>query len=359
MANHQLNATHRRTIRRSEDLLETGLIGDEQIAEIDAVCAEFSMAITPEMADLIDSTDQADPIARQFVPTAAELNVLPVERADPIGDDPFTKVKGITHRYPDRLLLKPLHVCAVYCRFCFRREKVGPGSELLSDADLDAALDYVRAHPEVWEVILTGGDPLVLSERRLAYIIKALDEIEHVEVIRIHTRIPTVDPKRITPGIVQALKVNTPVYVVLHCNHPREMTEDARRACAALVDNGIPMLSQSVLLKGVNDDPTTLSQLMRAFIRARVKPYYLHHGDLAEGTSHFRTTIEEGQALMRAIRGHVSGICQPTYVLDIPGGYGKAPIGPNYLSSDPENNRHIVEDYQGNRHCYPPQIDNT
>jgi lysine 2,3-aminomutase len=344
----------RRATRQSEDLIESGLVAPDQLPDIERVLERFSLAITPAMQNLIVRGDAADPIARQFVPSAAELVTLAEERADPIGDDPYTAVKGIVHRYPDRVLLKPLHVCPVYCRFCFRREKVGPGGEMLSQLELQTAYSYIRSNPQIWEVILTGGDPLIMTERRMAEIIRSLDAIGHVEVIRIHTRIPVVDPDRITPAMVDALKVDRPVYVVLHCNHPRELTAAARAACARLVDAGIPMLSQSVLLKGVNDNPETMEKLLRALARARVKPYYLHHGDLAEGTSHFRTSIAEGQRLMRHLRGRLSGICQPTYVLDIPGGFGKVPIGPSYLQGPDADDCYRVSDYQDGVHTYPP-----
>jgi lysine 2,3-aminomutase len=299
------------------------------------------------MLDAIDMYDHADPIARQFVPSEAELSTTPDELADPIGDAPHTPVKGLVHRYPDRVLLKPTHACAVYCRFCFRREVVGPGGEALSPAELDAALDYIRTNPEIWEVILSGGDPLILSPRRLKEIVAALDAIDHVGVIRIHTRVPAVDSARITLELIDALRADKAVYVVLHANHPREFTDEARAACRRLIDAGIPMLSQSVLLKGVNDDPATMEALLRAFVRNRIKPYYLHHADLAPGTSHFRTTIAEGQALLRSLRGRVSGLCQPTYVLDIPGGHGKVPVGPGYVHEDG-----TVEDPWGARHEY-------
>jgi lysine 2,3-aminomutase len=263
-------------------------------------------------------------------------------------------VPGIVHRYPDRVLLKLTHVCAVYCRFCFRREMIGPAAAPLSARDLDAALAYVEAHPEIWEVVLTGGDPLVLSVRRLKRVVAQLAAIAHVKVIRVHSRVPVADPARITPELVRGLKAKgKATYVVLHANHPRELTEAARQACARLVDAGIPMLSQSVLLAGVNDDPQTLGALLRALVECRIKPYYLHHGDLALGTSHLRTTIAHGQELMRALHGRFSGLCQPTYVLDIPGGHGKSPIGPAYLSQD-EAGRTRIEDFNGVSHCYPP-----
>ena len=299
------------------------------------------------MAELIDRADPHDPIARQFVPDAAELEARPEERADPIGDHAHSPVEGIVHRYPDRVLLKLTHVCAVYCRFCFRREMIGPAAEPLTAEQLDAALGYIAAHPEIWEVVLTGGDPLVLSARRLKQVVSRLAAIAHVKVIRVHSRVPVADPARVTPELVRALKAKgKATYVVLHANHARELTDAAREACARLIDAGIPMLSQSVLLAGVNDDPQALGALMRALVECRIKPYYLHHGDLAPGTSHLRTSIEHGQDLMRALRGRLSGLCQPTYVLDIPGGHGKSPIGPNYFSRD-EAGRARVEDFNG------------
>jgi lysine 2,3-aminomutase len=337
----------RRTARSAADLVDAGVLDAARKDEIARVAQRYAVAITPAMLDAIDPHDAADPLARQFVPSEAELTTTQDELADPIGDAPHTQVKGIVHRYPDRVLLKPTHACAVYCRFCFRRETVGPGGEALSPAELDAALDYIRAKPEIWEVILSGGDPLILSPRRLKEIVTALDAIEHVGVIRIHTRVPAVDPARITHELIDALRADKAVYVVLHANHPREFTDAARAACRRIIDAGIPMLSQSVLLKGVNDDPATMEALLRAFVRNRIKPYYLHHADLAPGTSQFRTTLAEGQALMRNLRGRVSGLCQPTYVLDIPGGHGKVPVGPAYVREDG-----TVEDPRGARHQY-------
>ncbi|HEX2114052.1 MAG TPA: lysine-2,3-aminomutase-like protein [Alphaproteobacteria bacterium] len=327
--------------------MDAGVLDPARKAAIDRVAQRYAVALTLVMLDAIDPADPNDPVARQFVPSAAELTSTSNELGDPIADAPHTPVKGITHRYPDRVLLKPTHACAVYCRFCFRREMVGPGGEALSPAELDAALDYIRARPQIWEVILSGGDPLILSPRRLREIVAALDAIDHVDVMRIHTRVPVVDPARISTELIAALRADKAVYLVLHANHPRELTDPALAACRRVIDAGIPMLSQSVLLKGVNDDPATLETLLRAFVRNRIKPYYLHHADLAPGTSHFRTTIEEGQALMRDLRGRVSGLCQPTYVLDIPEGHGKVPVGPTYLHEDG-----TVEDPAGTRRSY-------
>jgi lysine 2,3-aminomutase len=345
-----------KTLRHLSELRQAGLIADDKREALERVAAQFAVAVTPAVAELIDIADPHDPIARQFVPDAAELDARPEETPDPIGDHPHSPAPGIVHRYPDRALLKLTHVCAVYCRFCFRREMIGPGAPPLTARELDAAFGYIAAHPEIWEVVLTGGDPLVLSPRRLKQVVGQLARIEHVKVIRVHTRMPVADPDRITPALVRALKApGQATYVVLHANHARELTPAARAACARLVDAGIPMLSQSVLLAGVNDDPQTLAALMRALVECRIKPYYLHHGDLAPGTSHLRTTIERGQELMRALRGRVSGLCQPAYVLDIPGGHGKSPIGPNYLTVDGPG-RYVVEDYNGALHCYPPKV---
>jgi lysine 2,3-aminomutase len=347
----------RQTLRRPDDLIAAGLIPRERRAAIEAVAARYALALTADVAELIDPADPHDPIARQFVPDPAELDSRPEEMADPIGDDAHSPVEGIVHRYPDRVLLKPVHVCAVYCRFCFRREVVGQGRALSRD-QLAAALDHIRTHSEIWEVILTGGDPLVLAPRRLKEIVKALAAIAHVKVIRVHTRVPVVEPARVTTALVRALKAKgKATYVVLHANHARELTPQARAACARFVDAGIPMLSQSVLLRGVNDDAAVLGELMRALVECRIKPYYLHHGDLAPGTAHWRTGIDEGQTLMRTLRGRLSGLCQPTYVLDIPGGHGKSPIGPSYLSRARGGNakaRYEVEDFNGRRHAYPP-----
>lgn len=343
----------RHTLKSVDDLADAGLVSRARAAQIAPVADRYAVAVSPAMAALIDASDPADPIARQFLPDPRELIRRDEERDDPIGDRLKSPVAGIVHRYPDRVLFKVVSACPVYCRFCFRREMVGPGkSPALSEAELGAALDYIRAHPEVWEVILTGGDPLILSPRRVADLTAALGEIPHVKVLRWHTRVPAVAPERVTPDLVAALgSRNQAVFVALHANHPREMTVAARGACARLIEAGIAMVSQTVLLRGVNDDAATLEALMRAFVEARVKPYYLHHGDLAPGTAHLRTTVAEGQVLMRALHGRTSGLCQPSYVLDIPGGFGKSPIGPSYLATDGST----VMDFNGRSHRYPPQ----
>ncbi len=339
------------TLRTAEALAEAGLIAPSATTDAAAVAARYAVAVTPDMAALIDPTDPADPIARQFIPDPRELHVARAERFDPIGDEAHSPCEGIVHRYPDRVLLKLLQVCAVYCRFCFRRETVGPGqANTLSGAALETALAYIAARPTIWEVILTGGDPLAASPRRLADLSGRLRTIDHVRILRVHTRVPVVDPGRVTPDMIAALKASgKTVYIAIHANHPRELTAATRLACGKLADAGFVLVSQSVLLKGVNDDAETLAALMRGFVEMRIKPYYLHHPDLARGTAHFRVSLAEGQALMRALRGRLSGLCQPTYVLDIPGGHGKAPVAPDAWDGA------TVTDFNGVPHVYPPR----
>lgn len=345
------------TLRTAADLIGAGLLPDAKKAAIERVAAVYAIGVTGAVAELIDPADPRDPIARQFVPDVAELDERPDEMADPTGDLAFSPVEGIVHRYPDRALLKLLHICPVYCRFCFRRAVVGPNSPVhLAPETLAAAMGYIADHSGIWEVIITGGDPLTLPARRLGDIMARLEAIDHVKVIRLHTRVPVADPSRITAELAGVLlSSGKTVYVALHANHPREMSEAARAACARIIDAGIPMLSQSVLLAGVNDDIETLTKLMRAFVEARIKPYYLHQLDRAPGTGHFWVPIAKGQDLMRQLHGRVSGLCQPRYMLDIPGGHGKSPIGPNYLTDLSPGETYEVIDYKGRPHVYPPQ----
>jgi lysine 2,3-aminomutase len=343
------------TLRSAAALADAGLVASDRLPALAPVAARYAVALTPALAELIDRADPADPIARQFMPSESELVAHPGESADPIGDDAHSPVPGVVHRYPDRVLLKVTHTCAVYCRFCFRRERVGPGKpNALAPSALEAALAYIAADPAIWEVILTGGDPLTLSPRRLSDLMARLADIPHVQIVRFHTRVPVADPGLVTDALVAAMKsARQTTYVALHANHPRELTPAARAACTRIVDAGMPMVSQTVLLAGVNDDAETLAALMRALVETRIKPYYLHHGDLAPGTGHFRVGLAKGQALMRALRGRVSGLCQPTYVLDLPGGHGKAPVGPTYLAGDLDGCV-SVEDPWGRSHAYPP-----
>ncbi|MDO8608069.1 MAG: lysine-2,3-aminomutase-like protein [Phaeospirillum sp.] len=340
------------TLRRVGDLVAAGLIDPAEAPVIERVGARYAVAVTPAVAGLIDPADPHDPIARQYVPSAAELITAPEELSDPIGDISHSPVRGVVHRYPDRALLTPLLVCPVYCRFCFRRARVGDAAATLSDAETEAALAYVAGRPELREVIVTGGDPLMLTPQRIESLLRRLAAISHLELVRFHSRVPVADPERVTPALVAALRppggADLAVWVAVHVNHPRELSALAKTALARLSDAGIPLLSQTVLLRGVNDRAETLEALMRALVRNRVRPYYLHHLDLAPGTGHFRTSIAEGQALMRALRGRLSGIAQPTYVLDIPGGAGKVPVGPGYWD---EADSHVT-DPDGERHAY-------
>jgi lysine 2,3-aminomutase len=343
------------TLKSLDDLIEAGLIAPKHALALAPVAARYAVAVSDTVAKLIDRADPLDPIARQFIPSEAELIATPEERADPIGDEAHSPVPGIVHRHRDRVLFKLVHACPVYCRFCFRREMVGPdGETALTRQAFEAALAYIESHPEIWEVILTGGDPFILNARRAGEVSARLAAIPHVKIIRWHTRVPVVDPVHVDDEFVASLIVpGAATIVALHANHPRELTAEARAASARLIDAGIPMLSQSVLLRGVNDRVETLEALMRAFVETRIKPYYLHHADLAPGTSHFRVPIEEGQRLMRDLRARISGVCVPHYVLDIPGGYAKAPLN----SSDVEKTGtgYRLRDHAGRWHQYPPE----
>ncbi|PPD41234.1 MAG: lysine 2,3-aminomutase [Methylocystis sp.] len=317
-----------KTLQSLSDLASAALLPSRESAALREVAARYSIAVTPEIAGLIDSSNAADPIARQFLPDPRELTTLPQELADPIGDDAHSPVPGVVHRYPDRVLLKLLTVCPVYCRFCFRRETVGRGKgDLLGDADVTAALDYIAGTLQIFEVILTGGDPLMLSARRLAAVAQRLAEIPHVAVLRVHTRAPTAAPDLVTKERLAALNASgKALYVALHVNHARELSDSSRAAIARLRAAGATLLSQTVLLKGVNDDPAVLETLMRDLLALGVKPYYLHHPDLAPGTSHFRMSIEAGRGVYAELSRRLTGIGLPRYVLDIPGGYGKATV---------------------------------
>jgi lysine 2,3-aminomutase len=324
-------------------------------AALREVTDRYAAAITPELAELIDVSDPSDPIARQFVPSLAELTTLPQERSDPIGDDVHSPVAGIVHRHRDRVLFKVVTACPVYCRFCFRRESVGPKRAIgLSPEQIDEAIAYIAAHAEIREVIFTGGDPFILSPRRAGDLTQRLAAIPHVKILRWHTRVPFVDPSRVSDAFVRAIRADgITTWIALHANHPREFSDAAREAIARLSTSCIPLVSQSVLLKGVNNDIETLETLMRSFIEAGIKPYYLHHPDLAPGTSHFRVTIDEGLLLMRELRRRVSGLAVPTYVIDIPGGYAKVPLESANVEKTGEN-RWRIRDHESRWHRYPP-----
>jgi lysine 2,3-aminomutase len=328
--------------RTVADLVALGLLAPEVVARA------FPVAVTAEALATITAGDADDPIARQYLPSARELAVAPEELADPIGDKAHAPIAGLVHRHPDRVLLMPTLACAVHCRFCFRREALGE-PKTLGDAELAAALAYVRARPAIKEVILTGGDPLVLSPERLGRLIAALSANPHLKTLRVHSRVPIAAPDLVTPDLVRALRTDKAMYAVAHINHARELTDAAKRACRMIREAGIPILSQSVLLKGVNDSVETLAELMEALVAERIKPYYLHHCDRVRGAGHFRTSIAAGRALMAELRRRVSGLALPTYVLDVPGGFGKVPAGPDY---GPDASGQ-VRDPHGRSHDYP------
>ena len=319
----------------------------EQVAE------RFAVSVSPTLLALMDESDPNDPIARQFLPSPQELTIRPEELSDPIGDAAHSPVAGIVHRHPGRVLFKIVAACPVYCRFCFRREMIGPGQEnSLSKEDFEAALAYIAAHGEIREVILTGGDPFILSPRRVADVTRRLAQIAHVKLIRWHTRVPVTDPVRVSDDLVAALHApGATTWVAVHANHAREFSPQARAAIARLVEGGIALVSQSVLLRGVNDTVDALRDLMHAFLDNRIKPYYLHHPDLAPGTSHFRLGIEEGLVLMRALRGELSGLAMPAYMLDIPGGFGKVPLESDHVEKTATGHR--IRDARGVWHDYP------
>ncbi len=340
-------------LRSVSDLLAYGLLFDGDITDLQKLEGLYDIGVSSHIAALLKNrSSQSDPIARQYIPSREELTVMPDEEYDPIGDDIYSPVNGIVHCYPDRALFKVTNVCAVYCRYCFRRDMIGAGSDHLTQSDFDVAIDYIKAHKEIWEVILTGGDPFVLSPRRLEQVIHAINDIDHVQSLRIHTRVPIADPSKIDNTILSVLKYSRKaIHIVAHVNHRDEITPEVEATILKLRRADCSLYAQSVLLKGVNDNAKTLEDLFRKLISIHVKPYYLHHLDRAKGTSHFRVSLERGQKIMKDLQGRVSGLCLPKYMLDIPGGHGKIPANESYI-------RHIlhdtysVEDYQGCDHLY-------
>lgn len=313
-------------VRHVRDLDALPLSAGERAAAVQAA-ANHKVRAPKSYLDLIDWNDPDDPIRAQVIPSPDELVETDGELDDPIGDHVYSPVPRLTHRHADRVLLFPTYQCAVYCRFCFRKESLTAIGRGYTRAALEPALDYIASHTEIREVILTGGDPLSLPDKALEEIRARIEAIAHVRLLRIHTRVPVALPARVTPGLVAALQGRLMVTVVTHFNHAREITPATEAACRTLRQAGFVLLNQSVLLKGVNDSVEALEELCRELMyRLGVKPYYLHHGDLARGMAHRRTTIAEGQALVAALRARLSGICNPTYVIDLPDGGGKVPL---------------------------------
>ncbi|MEJ5229282.1 MAG: lysine 2,3-aminomutase [Pseudothermotoga sp.] len=309
------------------------------------------MAITPYYATLMDPENPKCPVRMQAIPTAKELNISNEEMSDPLHEDVDSPVKGLTHRYPDRVLLLLTDQCAMYCRHCTRRRFAGETDAPLPDEYLDAAVEYIKTHKKIRDVLLSGGDPLTLSTEKLESVISRIREIEHVEIIRIGTRTPVVLPMRITEELVNMLKKYHPIWLNTHFNHPKEFTDQSKKALAMLADAGIPLGNQSVLLRGVNDCPQTMKKLVHELVKNRVRPYYIYQCDLSRGLSHFRTTVAKGIEIIEYLRGHTSGFAVPTYVIDAPGGGGKIPIEPQYLISMGEG-KVVIRNYEGGIFVY-------
>jgi lysine 2,3-aminomutase len=325
---------------------------DDERAGLAAAPDHFRVGITPYYFSLIDTEHPSCPVRMQVIPRSGELHIEPGELEDPLGEDAHRPVSAIFHRYPDRCLLLALDRCAIYCRHCNRRRLVGQAESAISRQDLSDAVDYIRRTPAIRDVLISGGDPLTLSTDRLEEIIAAVRSIDHVEIVRIGTRVPVVLPMRIDDALCAMLKRYHPLFVNTHFNHPKELTPLARAACERLADAGIPIGNQTVLLRGVNSSARVLRKLFTELLRARVRPYYLFQGDVAEGTGHLRTSVETGIALMEQLRGHISGLAVPHLVIDTPGGMGKVSIGPDYVvERGPEH--WMLRNYEGRTVKYP------
>ncbi|HKL25581.1 MAG TPA: lysine 2,3-aminomutase [Desulfuromonadales bacterium] len=335
---------------KSVDQFETLLgieLEEKQRKKIELTIKKFPLSITPYYLSLINAEDyQNDPTFLQAFPAPAELEIHQNDMADPLAEDQDSPAPGITHRYPDRVLFHVSNVCAMYCRHCTRKRKVGDVDSLPGKSEMKAGLEYIRSNPAVRDVLLSGGDPLMLSDEVLDWLLTELGEIPHVEVVRIGSRIPVVLPYRITEQLVTMLKKHNPVWLNTHFNHPREVTASSREALARLADAGIPLGNQTVLLAGVNDCPRIMKSLVHKLVQNRVRPYYLYQCDLSEGLSHFRTPVGKGIEIMESLRGHTSGFAVPTYVVDAPGGGGKIPLNPNYLISL-STNKVVLRNYEG------------
>jgi len=329
-----------------QDLKKYITLTPEEEQGIEKCLATFRMAVTPYYLSLIDLNDRSDPIRKQAIPSAEELYFAPEESADSLHEDTDSPVKGLTHRYPDRVLFLLTDRCASYCRHCTRRRLVGQTDNAMPREQIDACIEYIRNHPEVRDVLLSGGDVFMQSDEMLEYVISSLRAIPHVEIIRLGTRVPAVMPQRITQSLCDMLKKYHPIWVNVHFNHPNEITSDAAAACARLADAGIPLGNQSVLLAGVNDCVHVMRRLVNDLVKIRVRPYYIYVCDLSLGLSHFRTPVSKGIEIIEGLRGHTSGYCIPTFVVDAPGGGGKVPVMPNYVLSQTPR-KVILRNFEG------------
>lgn len=312
---------------------------------------KLTMSIPPYFAALIDTHDVGCPIRLQSVPQAEEFLTAPEEMLDPCGEDKSSAVHGLVHRYPDRVLFLVNEMCAMYCRYCTRSRMVGDGNHTLNTGTYDAALNYIRNHKEIRDVLISGGDPLTLGDRMLEYLIASVKAISHVEFVRIGTRIPVTLPQRVTPELIAMFKKYSPLWMSIHFNHPKEITPRVKHACNMIADAGIPMGSQTVLLRGVNDKPEIMKKLFHELLKIRVRPYYIYQCDPIVGSNHFRTSVETGINIMENLRGHTTGYAVPTYVIDGPGGGGKIPVAPNYIVKS-EGGKHTVRNFKGEEYIY-------
>lgn len=336
----------RNRITRAEQLRLLLNLNEEEIASIDASKGRMATAITPYFAKLMSRTDPNCPIRRQAIPTPEEFHFSPHDLLDPCAEDENSPVHGLVHRYPDRVLLLVTDKCAVYCRYCTRRRIVGSSEKCITENELDEAIGYIQSTKKIRDVLISGGDPLLLEDDHLEGILAKVRKIPHVEIIRIGTRVPVTLPQRITPALTNMLRKYHPLWVSIHFSHPKEVTKEVRRSCGLLVDAGIPLGSQTVLLRGINDKPFIMKRLMHELLKIRVRPYYIYQCDLAMGTEHFRTPIAVGINIIEKLRGHTTGYAVPSFVIDAPGGGGKIPVGPTYLISQ-DKGRMVLRNYQG------------
>jgi len=344
------------TLEQLERLLPT-LTATERAGAILAR-SKLALAITPFFFNLIDAADEHCPIRRQVIPRAEEVQTAPWEMSDPCGEDSHSPVPGLVHRYPDRVLFLVTDRCAAYCRYCTRSRLVSNASGYDFHPEFDRQLAYIEQHPEIRDVLLSGGDPLLLSDEKLEDLLSRLRAIKHVEFLRIGTRIPVFLPQRITPDLCAMLKQFHPLFISIHANHPRELTTEVRDALGLLADAGIPLGNQSVLLRGVNDDATVMKALVQKLLMCRVRPYYIYQCDLIAGSAHLRTSVREGLEIMKSLRGHTTGYAVPTYVIDAPGGGGKVPVAPGYILRR-NDERVIVRNFEGKVFEYPEAEDGT
>lgn len=343
------------TLAQLEKLLS--LTNEERLG-VQLAGRHLAMAITPYFFNLIDANDPHCPIRRQVIPRIEEMTTAAWEMTDPCGEDEHMPVPGLVHRYPDRVLFLVTDRCAAYCRYCTRSRVVSGVGEQHLETDFSAAINYIREHPEVRDVLLSGGDPLLFSDERLEHILSQLRGIPHVEFLRIGSRIPIFLPQRITPELCAMLKKYHPLWLSIHTNHPKEATAEVRDACARLADAGIPLGNQAVLLRGVNDDVPVMKELMHKLLMMRVRPYYIYQCDLVKGTHHLRSSVRKGLEIMEALRGHTTGYAVPQFVIDAPGGGGKVPIAPGYVLAH-DKQRVIVRNYEGKVFEYPEVLDET